>query len=217
MYKKFKLFALMFLLAVLALSVIQLAGLIDINTDLFAVVTTILVALATIFQIFAEKPLGKEDVSVAVDKVLLSYETDTFQSLKQAKEEEKNIREFIEWKSNEIFLIKLRAYLENEIIRKYKGSELEQLVDELQRIENQLAGIDISYTEIDLPSRLKRLLHQLEKDEQLQLYYDLIDALPLPWIFPKNLIKVWAKFWHERIRPQFIKDNETQQAKREDV
>ena len=149
-----------------------------ISQSLFTTSMAIIAALITIFGLFAIKPIGPEDVSVAIDKTLMKYEAETFEQLKKAKEEEQKISDFIENKSNEIFLLKLRSYLEEEILTKYKGSELSKLINELEKIEQELDSINTPFSEIELPDRFKKIVRDLNKEDKFEMYIDLIDALP---------------------------------------
>lgn len=149
-----------------------------ISQDSFVNSMTIVASFVTFSAIFATKPLGAEDVSVAVDKVLLEYESKTYETLKERKEEEQKISEFIENKSNEIFLLKIRSFMEEEILRRYENSELPKMVNELEKIEKELDLIDVHYNEIELPIRFKKVLQDLNYQDQVEMYADVLDTFP---------------------------------------
>ncbi len=159
--------------------------------DFFMISISIIAALATFIGWYATKPIGEEDVSIAVDKVLLEYESKTYQKLKEKKEEEQKISDFIEKKSNEIFLLKIKSFMEAEIIRKYNNSELPKMINELELIEKELDSIDVKYNEIELPHRLKTIIKDLDRQDQIEMYINMLDAFPF---FPsKNFMKAYIK------------------------
>src|SRR4051812_36907090 len=105
-YKFFRMLSFLCLLAIIVISGLFLFG--STNEKAFAVLSGIIAILATIFGIFASKPIGKKDVVGAVDQLLLTYDKDTYASLQEAKKEEKTLREFIENRSEELLLLKMR-------------------------------------------------------------------------------------------------------------
>lgn len=144
----------------------------------YAITSGITALFAAFFSVFASKPLESHDMVSAVDQLLTTYDKDTFDALKTAKEQELQIKEFIDVKSNELFLVKHRSFLEEEILNKYKGSDIEKMVGELVLIESKLDGLDVKYDEIDLPQRFKELLKDLDSAKQKELMIELIDAMP---------------------------------------
>jgi hypothetical protein len=178
----FRILALLCLASIIVLAVFSYFKKID--AGFFALASAIIAVLASVLEILSNKPIGKGDVSVAVDKVLLTYREDTLQSLREAKEEEQQTREFIERHSNEIFLLKMRAYLEETIISKYQDSEIAKLIAELEQIETQLDSMNIQYSSIELPERFKSLLNRLSEQQRFDAYIELLDAFPDLPVFP---------------------------------
>ncbi len=193
MSKFLRILALLCLATIVVLSFFSFFG--HISTELFALLSGSLAVTASVLDIFANKPVGKEEVGVAVDKLLLTYDIETIEELKEAKEEEQKLREFIDHRSNEIFLIRLRAYIEEQVISKYKNSEIAKLVGELEQVESQLDTMQVQYGEIDLPERFKKLLSRLNEEEKFNAYVDLIDAFPeFPLIPMKRMYIAVLKF-----------------------
>jgi len=157
----------------------------------FVIVSGLIAIVAAIFSAFSNKPIEKEDVSVAIDKVLLTYDKEQFENLKSMKEEEQSIQDFIEFRSNEIFLLKLRSYIEDEIISKYNNSEISKLINELREIEDKLDSINVQYDDTKLPSRFKEIVQDLDREDKSELYSDLLDAMPfIPF---KDLFKFYVR------------------------
>ncbi|NEP77923.1 MAG: hypothetical protein F6K39_06895 [Okeania sp. SIO3B3] len=151
------------------------------TNKIFVGANAIVAISAAFFGIFARKPVGKEDVSLAVEKVLLNYDNETFLKLKKAKEEEKEIRDYIENRSNEIFLLKLRSYLVEEIEAKYRGSDLAKLITDLEQIENQLDSMQVVYGDTKLPERFKEVLRDFnQQEDKVDIYLELFALLPPP-------------------------------------
>ena len=154
-----------------------------------------LAVLAPIFGIFAVKPVESEIIG-SIDKVLLTYDTETLERLQQAKKEEEKLRQFIEYKSNEIFLVKLRSYFEASIISKYEGSEIEKLIVDLEVVETQLDTLKVPYDELQLPERFKKIVEEVSKrnraEEQLSFYKSVARTLPLPRTFTRLIESVLA-------------------------
>jgi light-regulated signal transduction histidine kinase (bacteriophytochrome) len=134
-YKLFRLLAFICLIVIMIISSLYYFDFIK-ETG-FAISSGIIAILATIFGALATKPVEEDDVEVAIDKVLLTYDKDTFQQLKEAKEQHKELVDFIEHRSNEIFLLKLRSYLQEEIETKFQNSELAKLIKDLEEVETQ--------------------------------------------------------------------------------
>lgn len=155
----------------------------SISEKLFAVANGVLAIMAAVFSIFAGKPIDKEDVSVAIDKVLLTYDAKAIESLKQVKEEEQRIKDYIEHRSTEYFLVKVREYLVQQIEVKYRNSELSKLITDLEQIELQLDNMNVQYASIELPERFKKILNELNEREKFELYLDLLDSIPVPFFF----------------------------------
>lgn len=200
-YKVFRLLAILCLAAAIGLTIAFAAH--AISSEVFGVFSGIIAVLISILGVYANKPVGKDDVSVAVDKVLTTYDIDTIAKLKQAQLEEQQIKEFIENRSNEIFLLKLREYLRQEIETKYRESEIAKLVQELEKVENKLDAMNVQYGSLELPTRFKKLLTELNQKEQVELVIDLIDALPIPFFPFKRLTKVLLR---ARYQYAFLKD-----------
>ena len=147
--------------------------------------------ISSLFFLRCTKPVEEDDVEVAIDKVLLTYDKDTFQQLKEAKEQHKEIVDFIEHRSNEIFLLKLRSYLQEEIETKFQNSELAKLIKDLEEVEAQLDAMNVEYNAIELPERFRQFLAQLNQQEKLDLLLEMVDAIPF---FPfKRMYKVMMK------------------------
>lgn len=154
-----------------------------IKSDVFAIASAVTAILAGLFGIFASKPIDKDDVSVAIDKVLLTYDAKTVESLKEAKAEEQRIRDYIEHRSTEHFLIKIREYLVQQIEVKYRNSEIAKLMADLEQVESQLDGMNVQYASIELPERFRKLLNELNERDKFALYLDLLDSIPVPFLF----------------------------------
>jgi hypothetical protein len=185
----YKLFRILVAVCLIILFAISAAYFFDKLADkTYAIVSGVTALLAAFFSVFASRPIESHDMTSAVDQLLTTYDKETFGALKTAKEQELKIKEFIEVKSNELFLVKHRSYLEEEILNKYCGSDMEKMVGELIKVENKLNGLDVKYDEIDLPKRFKKLLQDLDVVKQKELMVELVDALPfLPF---KKLLKL---------------------------
>jgi len=172
---------------------------------------------AAFLGIFARKPVGKEDMSLAVEKLLLNYEAETFLKLKRVKEEEKSIREdieniesrsneirdYIENRSNEIFLLKIRSYLLEEIESAYRDSYLAKLIGELEKIEGNLDAMNITYESVKLPERFKEVMREINEEERRDLYLELLDLTSV--MFPlssKLLKKIYTLFYRQKSQNQ---------------
>lgn len=166
-----------------------------IDNKIISVAIGLTAGFSAFFRIFSNPPpiarIEKEDISIAADKLLLKYDEKALSELKQAKEQEVQIRNFIDVKSNEIFLLKLHNYLSELVKRKYDNSELAKLIEELNQVEKKMINNNISFQDVELPDRLKKLLKEIDSDQQLNLTYEIIDAIPLlPF---KKLLKLFAK------------------------
>ena len=115
-YRVFRILTVVCALAVIVITICFYLSITDEKNLLL--LSGILAVLAPIFGIFAVKPIESE-ITGGFDKLLVTYDKDTLERLQQAKKEEEQLRQFIEYKSNEIFLVKLRSYLEASIISKY--------------------------------------------------------------------------------------------------
>lgn len=82
----FRTLALLCLVSIIVLSVLTYFG--KVSTAFFTIASGIIAVAASILEILSSRPIGKEDVAVAVDKVLLTYDEDTLRELKKAREEE---------------------------------------------------------------------------------------------------------------------------------
>lgn len=193
-YKFFRVLSFLCLSIIICFSVLYYKNIV--SSENFAIGLGLIAILAGFFGIFAIKPIEKKDFSIAVDQVLLKYDEKTFRNLKEAKEQEQKIRNFIDHQSNEMFLLKLRSYIEEEILSKYNNSDIAKLINELEEIEAQLDSINVDYGEIKLPDRFKKLLKSMKRKEKLNLYLDLLEALPF---FPlKKFYKVSLKLWYSK-------------------
>jgi hypothetical protein len=158
---------------------------------IFAILSGLIAILAGIFGLFANKPFDHKDVSVAVDKVLLTYEQETIESLKTAKDEELRIKDYIENRSNEIFLLKVRSYIIQDLSEKFEKSDIARLVEELERVEEKLDEINVKYSGAEMPARLKKLLYELSELEKIDLTISIIEATPF---FPfKGFFKTYVR------------------------
>lgn len=157
----------------------------------FAIFSGVLAVLATVFASLISKPSNEQDLAVAADKLLLTYDSQTLNKLKLAKEEEQRLYDFIDYKGNEIFYRRLRLYLVDELERKYRDSEISNLVEEITNVEAELDRIHIEYDETNLPERFKNFLTHLERKRAVNLMMEMVDAFPF---FPfKNLTKLYLK------------------------
>lgn len=192
-YIVFRFLAFLCIVIVIILSYLYYRGtIVDKN---FLIANGIAAILAAGFGIFANKPVQKEDVAIAIDEVLLTYDEKTFNGLKKAKEEEKIIKQFIEYKSNEIFLVKLRSHLEEEIKTKYQNSELAKLVEDLQSVEKQLDAINVKYDPSQLPERFNKIIFQLNEQERMDFFLDMLKSVPLfPFPFFVAFMKAMISF-----------------------
>jgi len=193
-YKVFRELTLACLALIIILSTLYYLNIIAAKN--FAILSGLIAILAAIFSAFSNKPIERDDVSVAIDKVLLTYDLDQFKNLKAMKDEEQSIRNYIEFRSNEIFLLKLRSYIVDEIIFKYNNSEISKLVNELQEIEAKLDSINVEYNAIKLPSRLQEIVQDLDSEEKIKFYSDVMDALidSIPLMPFKKLYKLYFRY-----------------------
>jgi hypothetical protein len=196
-YKVFRVLAIASVLGIVVIAILNYNG--YITDKNFAILSAMIAILGGLFGVFANKTtVDEKDVSKAVGTVLLTYDEKTLKDLKLAKEEETKIRDFIENKSNEIFLLRLRSYLEAEIISKYKDSELAKLIADLEDVERELRAINVKYEEVELPERFKQVLSRLNVEERMNLYLNLLDAIPF---FPlKNFAKAYFRILRARER-----------------
>jgi hypothetical protein len=157
----------------------------------FAILSGLIAILASILGLFADKPFDHKDVSIAVDKVLLTYEQETIESLRSAKNEELKIKDYIEHRSNEIFLLKVRSYIIQDLSEKFEKSDIARLVEELERVEKKLDEINVEYSDAEMPARFKKLLYELSELEKIDLTIAMIEAIPF---FPfKGFLKTYIR------------------------
>jgi hypothetical protein len=157
----------------------------------FAILSGVLAVFATVFASLISKPSDEMDLAVVADRLLITYDSQTLNKLKLAKDEEQKLRDFIDYKSNEIFYRRLRFYLVDELERKYRDSEISNLIEEIKNVETELDRFNIDYDEANLPDRFKNFLTHLERKRATDLMIEMVDALPF---FPfKNMIKIYFK------------------------
>lgn len=157
----------------------------------FSILSGLIAILAGILGLFANKPFDHKDVTVAVDKVLLTYEQETIESLKSAKDEELRIKDYIENRSNEIFLLKVRSYIIQDLSEKFEKSDIARLVEELERVEEKLDEINVKYSDAEMPARFKKLQYELSELEKIDLTIAIIEATPF---FPfKSFFKTYVR------------------------
>ncbi|MGJ3252500.1 MAG: hypothetical protein ACFE0J_15445, partial [Elainellaceae cyanobacterium] len=132
-----------------------------VSDRIFAILSGVIAILAGILGLFANKPFNKKDVSVAVDKVLLTYEEETLENLKSAKDEEQRIKDYIKYRSNEVFLLKVRSWVIQELNEKFEKSDIARLVEELERVEGKLDEMEVKYSDAEMPDRFRKLLYEL--------------------------------------------------------
>jgi DNA repair ATPase RecN len=184
-YKVFRVLMVVCVLLVLSASCLYYFD--KIETKFFAVASGALAVLATVFASLMARPSEPEDLAAVADKLLMTYDEDTLSKLRMAKAEESRLRTFIDFKSNEIFNLKLRTYLTEELEKKYKGSEIERLIEEIQEVETELRRLNVEFDETKLPERFKEFISHLERRRAVDLMLEMVDALPF---FPlKKLAK----------------------------
>ena len=188
-YQTFRFLTLFCLALVVAISIAYYFN--HVPDKIFAILSGVIAILAGILGLFANKPFDKKDVSVAVDKVLLTYEQETLENLKSVKDEEQRIKDYIEHRSNEIFLLKVRSYIIQDLSEKFEKSDISRLVKELEKVEEKLDEMNIQYGDAEMPARFKKLLYELSELEKINLIVDMVEAIPF---FPfKNLLKTYFR------------------------
>jgi DNA repair exonuclease SbcCD ATPase subunit len=121
------------------------------------------------------------------DRVLVSYPKDVLERLHEQTQEAESVRRFIEIESNQMFLRKMKQYLEDEIRRRYQGSEIQKLIADLRDVEDRMAASGMPVI-ANLPPGLRHTIGQLEKvKEQIDVLKQLVMAVPIPF-FPRNFI-----------------------------
>jgi hypothetical protein len=99
--------------------------------------------------------------------------------------------ELIQASGNQLYLLKLRDYLVRKIKAEYERTGLVNIVSELQKVEAELDLLAIDYDPLEIPAGLTQLLASFDRQQRIQTYCNIIDALPfLPF---KGLIKVYLR------------------------
>jgi hypothetical protein len=108
--------------------------------------------LLAVVAAFAIRPPG-EEVAEVFTGALTTMPEDVLVQLRERKIKSEELRQYIEFTSNEIFLRKMQTFLQNAILSKYKGSELEKLMLELDAVEMELAKANLPVSPSELPER----------------------------------------------------------------
>lgn len=99
-----------------------------------------------------------------------------YAELQKAKKEEQTIRDFLEYRSEELLLLKFRSFLAEEVKTRY---------EELSKVEEKLDSMHVQYGVLQLPERFKNLLQELDlkgrKDVKNKLIADMVEAVPSPF------------------------------------
>jgi hypothetical protein len=177
-YMLFRILAAACVVAVAALGVAEYWDYISEKT--FAITTAVLAVLVAIFAAFAPRPVGQEVVG-AVDKVLTGYPADVLLRLQEQTQQAQALRNFVEIESNQIFLRKMHSYLENAIIERYRGSEIEKLITDLSDVESRMKQSSVTVELSELPSELRRTISQIElRTDQISALKEVVRVTPMP-------------------------------------
>jgi hypothetical protein len=169
-----------------------------ITKDDLAIWSAVTAIAAAVVGLFATRPL-REDVREALPEIIRGIPEDTLKKLREAEIERTEIVSFLESRSNEIFLLKLRDYLEEQIIRRYQTSELPKLVADLQDVETELTKMSIAYGELQVPQRFRKVLDKLSERERFEYVRDYIDTIPFLGPF-RSVFKASLKLYAHRNR-----------------
>jgi hypothetical protein len=169
-----------------------------ITKDDLAIWSAVTAIAAAVIGLFATRPL-REDVREALPEIIRGIPEDTLKKLRDAEIERTEIVSFLESRSNEIFLVKLRDYLEEQIIRRYQTSELPRLVADLEDVETELSRKSIAYGELQVPQRFRKVLDKLSERERFEYVSDYIDTIPFLGPF-RSIFKASLKIYAHRNR-----------------
>jgi hypothetical protein len=156
----------MFRLALAALiAALLTAGWLDfkdvINAQTADICFGITAGLLAVVAAFAIRPPGEEVVEAFTGAVATLPE-DVLTKLRERTIQAEELKKYIEVTSNEIFLRKLEDVLSNAIISRYKDSELERLMNELDAVERELRRADLIVSPKELPSRLRNSISEIK-------------------------------------------------------
>jgi hypothetical protein len=191
----YRLFRILLWLCVIILIVMAFATVEDYLTDrIFVVASAIVACLVAIFSAFAVKPVGRE-VMGAIDHVLVSYPQELLEKLKEQTEQSKALHQFIDVKSNQIFLEKMHQYLEGAIEDRYKGSELQKLMGDLKNVELRMEQAKMDVVVGEIPRELRETIDRITlKAELIDAIRRFLSFMPMPRVFRETLITI-ALFW----------------------
>ena len=164
-YHAFRVLCVTCILVIVALFALNRIG--RVSDQALANGAAVTAALAAVFGIFATRPVERDTVA----ETIRTLDETTLQRVHEGQLRQEEIQQFIEVKSSEIFLTTMRNRLETEIIGNYQLSGLPALLKRLEAVESQLDGLDIKYTEIELPARFRKILDKLEGRTNAD-YYD---------------------------------------------
>ena len=146
--------------------------------DDLAIASGVIAVVAAVVGLFATRPF-RDDFKEALPAILTAIPEETAAKLRAAELERAEVTDFLERRSNEIFLLKLRSYFEDEVKRAYEASPIARLVDDLESVESQLDKMHIEYGDLQVPQRFRKIVAELNRQErQLTLDQALVAALP---------------------------------------
>jgi hypothetical protein len=126
--------------------------------------------LLAVVAAFAIRPPGDE-VTEAFTTSISTLPEDVLVKLRERTVQSEELRAFIEVTSNQIFLQKMEEVLTDAIAGRFKGSEIERLLNELDVVEAQLREVNLPVTTKEIPDRLRRTISaiRLGKDQSSAL------------------------------------------------
>lgn len=113
---------------------------------------------------FAIRPLGDE-VTEAFTGATATMPEDVLVKLRERTIQAEELKAYIEVKSNQVFLQKIESVLSTAIPTRYTGSELEQLVQELDGVEYELRRANLPTLSKNVPERLRRTIASIKSDK----------------------------------------------------
>lgn len=124
----------------------------------------IIAALLAVVAAFAIRPPGDE-VTEAFTGAMATMPEDVLVKLRERTIQAEELKAYIEVASNQVFLQKMEYVLSTAIVARYSGSEIERLVQELDKVENELRRANLPVLSKDIPDRLRRTIAAIKTDK----------------------------------------------------
>lgn len=133
--------------------------------------------MLAVVGLFATRPI-RDDIREALPEIIRDIPEEMIDKLRKAEMERSEIVSFIETRSNEIFLIKIPEYPEEQIVRRFNASKLPKMVDDLRDVEAELDRMAVKYAELRVPERFKRILLKIAECERIVTLSNYFNTLP---------------------------------------